>query len=321
MEEATAELRNAIHLALSLGEPHGSNEDRGNNNIGDDLLNNDVAAHHHHGSSEGTYISSLSGSLPSDRSNALASRRKNYYAAMEDHNDHHNNHGEGGRHVWQKRRLHVASCLENAVSNYEVAVFNYHTGNDALSSPVNGLGGEQHRDFGNTNNGTHDIIDLLVALLTSVPRILLEQTYMQETNIHSPPQEDESYMSSIEQVCYNAACIASDMIQKYFQTCTLNNMDDPPMLEESHVHDLIAEVVHICNTDPAMIVWSNVDPIVRILNSLSEERDIERSMQERDHGYSEDNGYNTIYSILSSKDTLQLFHTLSNVSVSMQSRR
>ena len=84
---------------------------------------------------------------------------------------------------------------------------------------------------------------------------------------------------------------------------------------------MIAEVVHICNTDPAMIAWSNVDPIVWIPNSLSEERGIGRSMQERDHGYSEDNGYNTIYSILSSKDTLQLFHTLSNVSVSMQSRR
>ena len=106
---------------------------------------------------------------------------------------------------------------------------------------------------------------------------------MPEANIQSPPQEDESYHvihgTSVLQCCI----IASDIIQKYFQICTLN-MDDPPMLEECHVHDLIAEVVGICNTDPAMIAWSNVDPIVWIPNSLSEERGIERPMQERDEG-------------------------------------
>ena len=65
MDEAINELRNAVHQALSL-DP---------NDRSDELINSDVQVE----SSESTYISSLSGSLPSERSTAASSRRKLFY--------------------------------------------------------------------------------------------------------------------------------------------------------------------------------------------------------------------------------------------------
>ena len=137
MDEAAAQLRNAINLALSLDQSNSNdnntNEQRQNNN--NNNLNDELSHHNGNIGSEGTYISSLSGStLPSERSNALvASRRKSYYAANSNHNNNvmmddndNNRHDIHERHEWQRRRIHAATRVENAVSNYELALFNYH---------------------------------------------------------------------------------------------------------------------------------------------------------------------------------------------------
>ena len=146
MDEAAAQLRNAINLALSLDKSNSNddntNEQRQNNN--NNNRNDELSHHNGNIGSECTYISSLSGStLPSERSNALvASRRKSYYAANNNHNvmmdDNDNNrHGSNERHEWQRRRIHAATRVENAVSNYELAfgIVQYHITKMHLSYP------------------------------------------------------------------------------------------------------------------------------------------------------------------------------------------
>jgi len=297
MEEAALELRNAVHLALSLDPSSNDNNDHHRN---DELLNNDIQAGA--GSSEGTYISSLSGSLPSDRSIALASRRKNYFAAngvmgavaMDDDA---NATGNNGYRAWPRRCLHVAKCVENAVSNYELAVFSHH--NEAMSP--------QHHNSNETNDG--DIVDLLVAVLTSVPRNLFQRLNSMGESVHSPHQEDEDCISSMEQVCYNAACISSDIIRKNFLCATLNM--EHPMLEDRHIDDLIDEVVQICNDETPIGSWSRVDPVVRLINSLSEGREIDRCIREREQGSCDgEDGYETLFSRLSSTESLRLANAL-----------
>jgi len=153
---------------------------------------------------------------------------------------------------------------------------------------------------------------LLVAVLTSVPRNLFQQADLGDKEVSNPQQEEE-YLASMEQICFNAACISSDVIRKYFQNATAFNMENPPMLEDRHVYELIDEVVQICNTVPSIRASStNIDPIVRILNSLSEGRQIERSMYEREQGNYDagDDGHGTLFSCLSSKESLRLVHTL-----------
>ena len=288
IEEAIEELRNAVHLASNSNDDVNKHRDRN-----DDVLNHDIQG------SEGTNISSLSGSLPSDRSNALASLRKNLYAANSNHHEHNDS-----RHAWQMRRLHAAKRVENAVSNYELAVQTFHDG--ATSSRDNNRSESPADEAVAKNMHANDTVDLLVAVITSVPRnLFLQRTDSGGGKLRDSEQEDE-YQASIEQVCYSAACIASDLIRKYFSSPALD-MEHPPVLEDRHIDELIDEVVGICNKDSS----ANIDPIVRVLNFLSERRQIERCMYEREQGESSDEYWNrALFSCLPPKDTLQLIHTL-----------
>ena len=353
MDEAAAQLRNAINLALSLDQSNSNdnntNEQRQNNNNNN---RNDELSHHNGnigGSSEGTYISSLSGStLPSERSNALvASRRKSYYAANSNHNNNvmmddndNNRHGSNERHEWQRRRIHAATRVENAVSNYELALFNYHHHQQQQQQQQN------DNNINDSNiNEQGDVVDLLVALLTSVPRNLLQQFseekkttvvgYNNHTHHHHQQQQqqkddedEEEYLSSMEQICFNIACISSDIIQKYFMNANSipkinSNMElQLPLLQDRDVYELVDEVVQICNvnnnTDQTSVIGglclATIEQIIRLLNTLSEGRDVERAIYERTHG-NHDNNWDdedimSIFSCVPSKESIRLVHTL-----------
>ena len=300
MEEATLEIRNAIHLALSIDdainniEQHHNREHRGE----DDLLppNNDAS------SSEGTtsYVSSLSGSLLPPSNNRpnetmmLASSSRRGRVGDDVGGD-----GNDDRHAWQTRRLHAASRVENAASNYELALYEHHHRHGEFPRAVR----DSHEDDDDgcvfAGEQEDSIVDLLVALLTSVTRTLQQAEYSPKGAEICNPQQEMDYMSSMEQICLSFACIASDVLRKVFYRG----------INDTHVYDITDEIVLICNSDPSIRVSSNLEPILRLLNSLSEFQDLEMLMYEREHGTSNDDG-RTLFSHLSSKETLRLIHIL-----------
>ncbi|KAL3761856.1 hypothetical protein ACHAWU_009021 [Discostella pseudostelligera] len=340
MEEATLDLRNTIYLALSIDNESSLN-----------LAANDVhaaaatataaaattttaatAAVSGGGNGNGnssecsTYTSSLSGSLPSDSIAALTSRRKKSYFAAHLENES-TGIGNGGgigsgiddRKEWQMKRLQMATLVENAVSNYELAVYHHYQHQ------------QQHSDNNYDEIDEHhgeDIVDLLVALLTSVPRQLMlhhqQSNNSRQQYLHYDPYEEEDYTSSMEQLCFNSACIASTILQKYFlRVITFNNtMEDNhhPVIEEEHIHDLLEEVVQFCNNVNSSSNSNKnnnmLDPILGVLNSLLEERQIDRLIYEREQqdGNNADevdgDAYQSLLSCLSSKETLRLIHVL-----------
>jgi len=315
MEEAAIELRSAINLALSLDQNVNEQNHQHNNN-NHELLELGIG-----GTSEGTYISSLSGSLPSERSNVLASRRKNYYDINKNimNNNNHNilrgedDNGIVSRHTMQRQRIQAASRLENAAANYELAVFNYYNTQQTGVPPSSHHQNNNIMNDGSCNDEQQDIVDLLVGLLTAVPRHLLQHLdYPGERVVHNNHQEDVEYLSSMEQLCYNTAFISSDIIRKYFVSVALNlNMNNPPTLEDQHVYELVDEVVQICNTDQeGRGSESNIEPIIRLLNALSEGRDIERALSERENGSFDSTGSLSLFLCVPSKDALLLGHTL-----------
>jgi hypothetical protein len=282
MEEAALELRNAIHLALSNDDV--ANVDRGD----DDLRSNDVRAAAGGGSSEeGTYVSSLSGSLPPpqlDRSDAPSAASRRGGAGV-------------SRREWQAQRLRAATRVECAASDFESSLCDDRRERD--SPPAAAAGERRDDESGLAEQGGEDIVDFLVALLTSVPRTLLRRADPSGIEARDPRQELD-YHSSMERICFNFACISSDVIRKYF-----------PALENRHIYDMTDELVQICNADPSAIAVSNLEPILRLLNSLSEEQDLERLMYECDQGGDDDGvGCRTIFSHMSSEEFLRLLLVL-----------
>ena len=281
MEGAALELRDAIHLALS-NDNDVANVDQGE----DDLPSNDAraaAAASGGSSEEGTYVSSLSGSLPpppSEGSNAppASSRR---------------GRGGGSRREWQARRMRAATRVECAASNFESALCDRRERDSPLAGDrrVDEISGLAEQ------GGGEDIVDFLVALLTSVPRtLLLRRADPSGIEARDHPRHELEYHSSMERICFNLACISSDVIRKYF-----------PALEDRHVYDMIDELVQICNADPSASAVSNLEPILRLLNSLSEVQDLERSIYEREHGGDDDGVVcRTLFSHISSKESLRL---------------
>jgi hypothetical protein len=293
MDEAINELRNAVHQALSL-DP---------NDRSDELINSDVQVE----SSESTYISSLSGSLPSERSTAASSRRKLFYDSNGDVIV------EGG-HGWQRRRR-IANRVENAVSSYELARFNFQSESipSWINVPVELSNMNMNDDY---NEG--DVSDLLVAVMTSVPRNLLQHQLAAVWAMDSEARESmlDVHLAPIEQICFSAVCISSDILVKYFCQgeiiCALPNQN-PRVLDDNHVNELIDEVLSICEADPSTRGWFVVCSIVRVLNALYESRQMEQMMHEREGGYGDDNfafHQKQLFSGLSAKETLRLAQIL-----------
>ncbi|KAL7553578.1 hypothetical protein ACHAWF_016878 [Thalassiosira exigua] len=305
MDRATAELRDAVRLAFSL-EPDGGGEggvDRGDGDVPAEALA--AAAHppvnghgQGHGSSQGasSYVSSLSGSLPSGN----GSRRRQQRAS---------NNGGGSlggpdrdRSDQRARlRLGVAARVEAAVSNFELAAFEYYSG-------------DIDEDQGASND---DVVDLLVAILTSVPRALLHEgprggaNDAIDANDASDPQlrrDEEECFVAAERACHNAACAASDVLRRHF---VAPDVEHAPMLEDRHLSKLINDAMRQACDDE---LCPCVEPIAKLLNSLSEGRAIERASLEGEgdvdgyEGYGDD-GYG-IFSRLSPEECLHWVHAL-----------
>lgn len=300
-------------------------------------------------SSSTYYTSSLSGSLPSDSLLLAMTSRREKKKRKKKHNfisTHHEKEQEeeqrlmngmgddiigGGmdnhrKEQWQMKRLQVATIVENAVSNYELAVFNHQQHHHQFHND-DSITQQQHCENNNHNESFstlkdeisfgEEIVHLLVALVTSVPRQLLEISRYDPYD-HDDEEEEEVYLSSMEQLCFKSACIASDILRRYYlRGGTLNHMmENHPILDDEHVNLLLEEVVQICS-EPNNNNKNNhaitLDPIIALLNSILEERHVDRLIYEREQEANEvEVGYQSLLSCLSSKETLRLVHALTH---------
>lgn len=279
MEEAIADLHNAIHLALSLNPQEFSG--------GDDLLQNGVVPVESSSTTE-SRISSLSGSMieHSQRSSNALNRLKlslHNNSAGDDLNG--GNHGNGGvpSSTWQRHCLSTAKNVEYALSNYELA----------LSSVHNGGRGEPIYFVGNDDGSNQaSIVDLLVAVLTSVTRHLMQQCDKQYHNgmMMGSTASSTNFITSMEQCCLTAACISANMLMKCFcQSDIFTN--DIPLLEERHVDEMIEEVAVASEDD---LLSQFVEPVVTVVNSMLERQRVVSSSYDDEEG--------CIFSNLSAKE-------------------
>ena len=188
--------------------------------------------------------------------------------------------------------------------------------------------------------GGGSIVDYLVALLTSVPRTLLMRSphHIYDDggdNVDDAVEEDNDvdedvrdvrreseYRISMARICHNVACISSDVLRGHFVggRARFGNRRrcSHLLLGEGHVYDMIDEVVRItCDAYHSSADGiSNLNPIIGLLNRISEERDVERAMYECEHdgidGKIDDCRTTDFFVHLSSRESLRLMHILMN---------
>lgn len=256
MEEAIADLHNAIHLALSLNPRDFSG--------GDDLLQNGVVPAESSSTTE-SRISSLSGSMieQSQRSNSALHRLKsslynnNAGDGLTGGNNNDSESVAGG--TWQRHCLSTAKNVENALSNYELALLSMDK--VGRGDPIYFIG-----------NGSHQtsIVDLLVAALTSVIRHLMKQCGNHHHRNGMMGSTTSNTNFAMEQSCFTASCISANMLMKWFcHSDTFNH--DIPLLEERHIGEMIEEVA-IASADDLLSQF--VEPIVTVVNSAVERQRI-----------------------------------------------
>jgi hypothetical protein len=302
MEESITDLHNAIHLALSLNP-----EEFG----GDNILQNGVVPLEGSSSQSSSRISSLSGSMIEQSDSALHRLRLSL---------HNNTSGNGVDNVnndssvlpglnhqaWQTQCLNTAKNVENALSNYELALLSVH--NDSIR-------GEPIYFIGNDDGSNQtSIVDLLVAALTTVPRHLIQQcchhgndNMMMRSSSTSNllKRNDATFVTSMEQICFTVACISANMLMKWFSGGDNNFNHDAPLIDERHVCEIIDEVA-VANEDESLTLL--VEPSVTVVNSVLERQHIEASMYDDDgEGYYHERDF---LSNLSSKDSLLLATSL-----------
>ncbi|KAL3803528.1 hypothetical protein HJC23_014076 [Cyclotella cryptica] len=233
-----------------------------------------------HASSDPSNISSLSGSLPSDRRKLWS-----HITSVE-------SIAETLRHL-----METAQCVEDAVAHVEAGLF--YLCNDA----------EEQRD---SNDGNQDgsLMDLLVTVLTSVPTTLWQRQHKLECSGDSTVEEHH-FLPSMEDVCFNAASISADIILKY----VMGNDGTHLLLgslEETHVDQMMVQVLSICDamhTHGMRVTF--VLPILKIVNSLIGNRHVERTLFDSSKfvGNFENDSPHSVFHI-SAKDTLRLIQTL-----------
>lgn len=300
MEESITELHNAIHLALSLNPDEFG---------GDNILQNGVVPLEGSSSQSSSRISSLSGSMIEQSDSALHRLRLSL---------HNNTSGNGVDNVnndssvlpglnhqtCQTQCLNTAKNVEHALSNYELALLSVHNGS---------IRGEPIYFIGNDDGSNQtSIVDLLVAALTTVPRHLIQQCCHGNDNMmmrssstsNLLKRNDASFVTSMEQICFTAACISANMLMKWFSGSD-NFNHDMPLIDESHVSEMIDEVA-VANEDESLTLF--IEPIVTVVNSVLERQHIEALMYDGGgEGYSHERDF---LSNLSSKDSLLLATSL-----------
>ena len=156
--------------------------------------------------------------------------------------------------------------------------------------------------------GQNDLIDLLVAVMTSVPNTLLQKLYKLESSGDGMDAQQQhhhqQHFSSMEEICFNSACISSDVMIKH-----VIDGDDFDSLGESHVQELVEQVISFCEGEG--IGMNILYPIIQLLNTVADQRQIERTLFEQ--GYvGQDFEYHDPRSLFNmcAKDTLRLFRML-----------
>lgn len=266
MEESITDLHNAIHLALSLNP-----EEFG----GDNILQNGVVPLEGSSSQSSSRISSLSGSMIEQSDSALHRLRLSLHNNTSGNGvDNVNNDssalpGSLNHQAWQTQCLNTAKNVENALSNYELALLSVHNGS---------IRGEPIYFIGNDDGSNQtSIVDLLVAALTTVPRHLIQQCchhgndnmMMMRSSSTSNllKRNDATFVTSMEQICFTVACISANMLMKCFSGADNNFNHDAPLIDESHVSEMIDEVA-VANEDESLTLL--VEPIVTVVNSVLE---------------------------------------------------
>jgi len=193
--------------------------------------------------------------------------------------------------TWQRHCLSTAKNVVHALSNYELA----------LSSVHNGGRGEAIYFIGNEDGSNQtSIVDLLVAVLTSVTRHLMQQCDKQYHTgmMMGSTASNTNFVASMEQCCFTAACISANMLMKWF--CQSDNFtNDIPLLEERHVDEMIEEVA-VANEDDLLSQF--VEPTVTVVNSMLERQRAVSSLYDEEES--------CIFSNLSAKDGLLLATSL-----------
>ena len=168
----------------------------------------------------------------------------------------------------------MASRVESAIANYEITKFNLQ--NESVPSWIDVQ--TDDLNINNTNNmatendsNEADIVGLLVSVMTTMPRTLFreqQQLVMRRGNSGVCDTVSNAQIASIEQICFNAACISSDVLIKYF--CQDGSIRSRIFLQDQHAYDLIDEVISICENVQFRGGWSLVGPIVKVLNAFSQ---------------------------------------------------
>jgi hypothetical protein len=157
----------------------------------------------------------------------------------------------------------------------------------------------QHHDL----DGNATVVDLLVAVLISVPNALLQRLYKVEYSGEGVGR----HIASMEDICFNSACISFHVIVKY-----ILDGDVLISLRESHVEDLVEQITTLCEGEG--MGMNIMYLIVQLLNTVSDQRQVERALFEK--GYvGQDFEYHAPPSLfhMSAKETLRLFQMMLRV--------
>ena len=277
MEEAITELNQAVEEALSI-----SPRSRNAHNANDTLVGMAVGNEARDG--ESTQFSSLSGSIPSDRSNAtMAARRKMLMSTRQTRKE----QPDG---PWHWQLLRIVSTIETAVSNIEIALYDW----QERSTNVSVDGTETIERFQQDDGNGSNLVDLLVAVMTNVPRSLRQDGLESgEENQYM----DGEYHSSMDDICLSASSIACDLLRKWFVSEAMPQVQNK--LNERHIKSMVEEILHSC-VDSTW--WSGSELVVELLNELCESMQLDASYRNECS--------QSLYAFLSSKESLQLFHAL-----------
>ncbi|KAL7464336.1 hypothetical protein ACHAXS_004665 [Conticribra weissflogii] len=247
--------------------------------------------------SESTYVSSLSGSLPSDKSSSSeAARRKLFARAAHSKSDH---HGDGGLGHYRS----AASRIKTAVENYEVAIFEFCS--EAVPSWID-IPTDQNRNNGSIALGKDpnqsDIVELLVTVMTSVPRYLYRDRQQRTIGDERDGGRDVSnaHLAAIEQICYDAACISSEILMRHF-------LNDVIIY---HSSDLLDEVVAICENFQSLKGWTYLEPIVKLLNFCADETSNPQQKDKGDKNGNIEYQQDSIFATLPAKQALRLIQII-----------
>ena len=235
----------------------------------------------------------------------------------------------------RERLLDIALEIERSVADLESVV---HTDSNHDDRALN----NNNNDV-STATTTIDIIESLVALLTTVPNALLTKLYNVEyasgqiilrndnnTAIVRQQQRHHNhgnqYVSSMEEICFNTACISCEILRMYIVQDLDGSFIDS-LMGGGYTREFIDRLIHyLCSSDDDLLLGRNIRyPIIQVMNTIVEQREMERTLLlEEERGYNnniDNHDFFEYYDIhhhhrglvvfhMSAKDTLRLLQML-----------